>query len=151
MSPSNVDGAFSVGAVASAGDYVALVNESGTAHYDLASATVAVFDLRTGTAPADRGGESVAGGFSDVGIDQLVLGSDGDTAAHTHITTFNYAPFSYMTTEQIVANDSTGTHILDSITTGPYDPTTPALSDLALSGDTLTWSHSGNPESAQLN
>jgi hypothetical protein len=52
--------------------------------------------------------------------------------------------------EQIVANDSTGTHTLDSITTtGPYDPTPSSLNELALSGKTLTWSHTGSPRSAQ--
>ena len=53
-------------------------------------------------------------------------------------------------TEHIVATDSTGTHILDSITT-PGRPASPLLSQLALSGNTLTWNHAGTPESAQLN
>lgn len=58
---------------------------------------------------------------------------------------------SFTTVEQIVANDSTGVHILDSIPTPGPDPAPPLLSQLALSGDTLTWSHAGSPRSAQLN
>lgn len=57
-------------------------------------------------------------------------------------------------TEHIVATDSTGTHILDSITTKtPCNGQPPAsqLTQLSLSGHTLTWSHAGTPESAQLN
>ena len=50
-----------VGAVAVAGDYAALVNDHDS-HYGGSNDTVAVFDLRTGTAVAKRGGESVGCG-----------------------------------------------------------------------------------------
>jgi hypothetical protein len=55
-------------------------------------------------------------------------------------------------TEHIVATDSTDTHILDSITTAATNCGAPAmqLSQLSLSGQTLTWNHAGTPESAQL-
>jgi WD40-like Beta Propeller Repeat len=128
------------------GDYAALVNHYLDTHYGNSGAAVAVFDLRTGTAVADRGGESAGGPGS--GVDQLVLGADAVTAAHTFGINCNLGS-SCPTVEQIVANDSTGTHILDSITdTGPNKF---LLTQLALSGDTLTWSHAGTPESAELN
>jgi hypothetical protein len=140
-----VDDAFGVGVVVVAGDYAALVNEYSDPHYGGSSATVAVYDLRTGTAASNRGGE-LASGLTSSGIDQLVLGSDGVTAALTFgMTCVFLSPCT--TLEQIVANDSTGTHILDSITTtGPS-----LLSQLALSEHTLTWIDAGSPRSAQLN
>ena len=122
---------FWVGAVALAGDYAALVNETSDGHYGGTDDTVAVFDLRTGTRVA--GGESVgcaewssgSTGPCDSGIDQLVLGTDGDTAAHTFVFNNPLGP-SCQSVEQIVANDSTGTHVLDSITTTtPYSYTDP--------------------------
>jgi hypothetical protein len=140
---SNVAYETGVGLVAVAGDYAALVNESGDQYGDTAN-TVVVFDLRTGAAVADRGDESAdcpspGGGYC--AIAQLVLGTDGVTAALTvvHSVEQNVA------VEQIVANDSTGTHILDSISFPG------SLSALDLSADTLTWSHNGTSESAQLN
>jgi hypothetical protein len=145
---SNEDAASGVGPVAVTGDYAALVNESGDSHYGGVGATVAVYDLRTGTVVANRGGES-AGGFY-AGIDQLVLGPNGSTAAHTWEIRPACGTCATTTVEQIVANDNTGTHILDSITTGPDGPIPSSLSQLSLSGDTLTWSHDGTPESAQL-
>lgn len=155
MPPSNEDNALAVGMVVVAGDYAALVNEWISDHYGGTRYTVAVFDLRTGTAVANRGGESAtSGGYCFCsGLNQLVLGPDAATAAHTWVFTGCCT-----TTEQIVANDSTGTHILDSITTTDPSGTNPTplvapsmLSQLTLSGDTLTWIHAGIPESAQVN
>ena len=158
-----------VGAVALAGTYAALVNESSDTHYGGTDDTVAVFDLRTATRVADAGGESVgcavwtsgSTGPCESRIDQLVLSPDGDTAAHTAVFN-NPLNSSCQSVEQIVATDSTGTHVLDSITTTPLGSTTPdtwscnspapsQLSGPSLSGDTLTWSHAGTPETAQLN
>jgi hypothetical protein len=51
-------------------------------------------------------------------------------------------------TEQIIASDQTGVHVVD--TSREYEPQTPGLANLALDGDTLTWEHSGSPMSAQL-
>lgn len=150
MPPSSEDGAFGVGATVVAGDYAALVNEYIDDHYGGSVDTVAVFDLRTGRAVADRGGESVRCAYCFSGVDQLVLGADAVSAAHTSV--YDPAAVSPTMTEQIVANGRTGTEILDTLTTtGPYNPTAPALSQLALSGDTLTWNHDGSPRSAQLN
>jgi hypothetical protein len=146
-----------IGSVALAGDYAALVNES-TGPHDVGSFnSVAVFDLRTGTAVADGGNESAdCPSFStptcSSGIDQLTVGTDGVTAAHTFVL-HNPMPYPSCTSvEQIIANDSTGTHILDSITTtSPCNsPAALLLSHLSLSGHTLTWSHAGTLESAQL-
>jgi hypothetical protein len=156
MPESDDDWATAVGGARVAGDYAALVNEGADIHYGGDNETVAVFDLRTGTTIANHGGESAScpweGGYGcQSSIDQLVLGADGLTAARTIVTNSNYPASSYTTVEQIVANDSTGTHVLDSIaTTDPLNPTPSTLSDLTLTGDTLTWSHDGTPESAQL-
>ena len=157
MPPSSDDDAFGVGVVALAGDYAALVNETTDIHYGPSSDTVTVFDLRTATTVDDRGGESANcfdyEGFGCIsGVDQVVLGADAVSAADTLVS--NCLSVSSCTTvEEIVANDSTGTHTLDSITTtGPYNPTpSSSLTQLALSGHTLTWTHGGSPRSAQLN
>src|SRR5262249_47734453 len=101
-------------------------------------------------------------GPCDSGIDQLVLGTDADTAAHTFVFNNPLGPsVGCQSVEQIVANDSTGTHILDSITaTTPYSYTDPRrcarhapskLSPRSSSGHPPTWTHAGTLESAQLN
>ncbi len=152
LPPSGIDATAALGQVVVAGDYAAVLNESSNEHYGGSSGRVAVYDLRTGNAVANRGGES--GGCADFetpcsGVEQLVLGPDAVTAAHTF---FTYCGSTCTTMEQIVANDGTGTHTLDSITTtGAYTPTPSSLIQLALSGHTLTWSHAGSPRTAQLN
>jgi hypothetical protein len=159
---SDYDDAVAVGDVQVAGDYAAVVNETRVRDsldpyfgYDTRAA-VGVYDLRTGNMVADRGGEGVGfpdcTGYQPCGMDQLVLGADGVTAAHTFAVTSCESSSSCTMLEQIVASDSTGLHVLDSITTtGSADSTPSLLSELALSGDTLTWSHAGSPRSAQLN
>jgi WD40-like Beta Propeller Repeat len=135
---------FGVGPVAVAGVYAALVNESTSIKpgYGDNTGTVAVFDLRTGTGITDRGGEATTDPYGS--IDQLVLGPDAVTAVlMSGEICVTSSPCTSI--EQIVANDSSGTRVLDSIDAPGY------LSGLALSGDTLTWSHDGTPESAQLN
>jgi hypothetical protein len=152
-----VQGEPAVGSVVIAGNYAALVDEASDIHYYGGSLNgVVVFDLRTGAAVASAGGESANCPLvtQRCGIDQLVLGADGDTAAHTFVLDDPTVYPSCTSVEQIVANDSTGTHVLDSITTtNPCNSPAPALvlSQLSLSGDTLTWNHAGTPESAQLN
>jgi hypothetical protein len=139
-------------------NYAALVNESIDIHYGGAYNTVAVFDLRTATTIGANGSGASADcpEFSQTcssGIDQLVLGTDGATAGHTFVLKNDLTYPSCQSVEQIVANDSTGTRVLDSIaTTTPCDSPAPALllSQLSLAGQTLTWSHAGTPESAQL-
>ncbi|MBV9413765.1 MAG: hypothetical protein JO363_02205 [Solirubrobacterales bacterium] len=123
---------------------------------DLTDYARMVFDLRTGRQRKDLGGESAVcptGGCSS-GIDQLAVGTDGVSAAHTFFLR-NAVTYPRCTSvERIVANDSTGTHVLDSITTTTACNSPPpalVLSQLSLSGHRLTWSHAGTPESAQLN
>jgi Tol biopolymer transport system component len=155
--PSTYDGGEpEIGLVAVAGDYAALVNERRDLHYVGSVNALAAFDLRTGT-EVDDGGVSAdcpSESSCSSGIDQLAVGTDGVTAAHTFVLN-SPSPYPQCTSiEQIIANDSTGTHILDSITTTtPCNGPAPAvlLSHLSLSGHTLTWSHGGTPESAQLN
>jgi hypothetical protein len=148
-----------IGSVALAGDYVALVNEYRDLHYGGARNALAAFDLRSGASISS--GDVRADCWSDdpvcpigySGIDQVVLSdTDGANAAHTFVVNSNVAGPNCKLTEQIVATDSTGTHILDSITTAATDCAAPAmrLSQLSLSGQTLTWNHAGTPESAQL-
>jgi hypothetical protein len=148
-----------IGPVAVAGDYVALVNERRDLHYAGPQNVLAAFDIRTGTsissghvrADCDSGGP--VGFFScNSGIDQVVVsGIDGANAAHTIVLNSDGANCAL--TEQIVAIDSTGMHILDSITTKTpcNPPPVIQLRQLSLSGHTLTWSHAGTPETAQLN
>ena len=52
------------------------------------------------------------------------------------------------TVEQIQATDSIGVHTLDSITEPDGSPA--ALTNLALTGDTLTWDDNGTQRSAPL-
>jgi len=52
------------------------------------------------------------------------------------------------TTEQIIADDGTGLHTLDTTNEPATDP--PMLTGLTLSGDTVTWDLAGTPESAVL-
>jgi hypothetical protein len=145
-----------IGSVAVAGDYAALVNEYRDLHYAGPLNALAAFDLRTGTAIPSGGvrADCAVGGCSS-GIDQLAVSdTDGANAAHTFVLNNPLTYPSCTSTEQIVATDSTGTHILDSITTktpcgGP--PPAMQLSQLSLSGQRLTWSHAGTPESAPLN
>jgi hypothetical protein len=144
-----------LGEVQVAGDYAAVVNEASAPHYTPgAGDEVVVYDLRTGKAVPDRGGESMGCPFNEptypCGIDQLVLGTDAVSAAHAFVVTTCEPSSSCTLVESIVASDSTGRHVLDSITTTGSVNAAPVLSQLALSGDTLTWSHAGSPRSAQL-
>ena len=129
-------------------------------HYGGSINTVAVFDLRTGAAVDNVSSESAdcpsfSNGICSSGIDQLVRRRRrGHRRSHIRPQQATGTYPLCTSAEPIVANDSTGTHILDSITTTtPCNSPAPALllSQLSLSGDTLTWSHAGTPESAQLN
>jgi hypothetical protein len=115
---------------------------------------VKLFDLRTGASVPYRGGEAPPCGGGpptgncDATLDQLVVGSDAVSAAHT--TSQNpdaYVPCA-CTVEQIQASDSTGLHTVDSVNEPIGAPA--ALTNLTLTGDTLTWNHNGTPRSAQL-
>lgn len=155
-------GSPEIGSVTVAGDYLALVNEYTDLHYGGARNALAAFDLRTGSS-ISSGAVRVDCYSQDpvcqtgyTGIDELVLSdTDGATAAHTFVLNPDVNWPNCTSTEQIVATDSTGTHILDRITAsnlyacGP--PAAMQLTQLSLSGHTLSWSHAGTPESAQLN
>ncbi len=134
-----------------AGSYAALVIENVGIQLphgpQSKSVQVQLFDLRTGATVRDRGKE-VTGCSPYPGtsceIDQLVLGSDAVSAVHTTATNNGCT----CTVEQIQASDSTGVHTLDSVTEPNGTP--PALTNLTLTGDTLTWNNNGSPRSAQL-
>jgi hypothetical protein len=155
----SVDGATWVASAALAAPYAALVEHSEDVHYFGNSDLVQVFDLRTGQQRNDLGGESAdcppGDGACSSGLDQLAVGTDGVSAAHTFVLQGLGPPgpdASCSLVERIVANDTTGTHVLDSITTTTacHAPAF-VLSQLSLSRDTLSWRHTGTPESAQLN
>jgi hypothetical protein len=142
-----------------AGNYAALVFISGCNRYYESnwSATVKLVDLRTGAQVPNRGGESAAGptytpenaSTCESSMDQLVLSSDAVSAVHITLKGQDVNGNSCTcTAEQIEANDSTGVHTLDSITEPDGSPT--ALTNLTLTGDTLTWQHNGSPRSARL-
>jgi hypothetical protein len=82
------DGATYVGPAALGGDYAAVVNDSTDPHYGEAKDAVAMFDVRTGAPLSNRGGESIdcSAESCNIGIDQVVVGSDGVSAAHTFST-----------------------------------------------------------------
>jgi WD40-like Beta Propeller Repeat len=144
--PGTEQGGNEVSDVALAGDYAAIVNY-GTNRYTGFGSTVTVFDLRTGAVVPGRGGETVSAG----NLDQLVLGADAVTAAHTTTTNCAQPPTTCTTIQQIVANDSAGTRTLDTATTTvPYGSATTSLTGLSLAGDTLTWNHAGTQRTAQL-
>jgi hypothetical protein len=136
-----------VGQTAVAGNYAAL-DVGGCKPGLIASGDVLVFDLRTGGQVLDRGGESPLShpaSCDGSGIDQLVLGNDAVTAVHITIRDDNGCT---CTTEKIQASDRTGVSTLDTSTEPDGSP--PALTNLALMGDTLTWEHNGTARSAQL-
>ncbi len=145
----------SVTRAAVAGTYAALVvnwvydsNPPGEAS---PHTTLILFDLRTATQVANRGGEegectySLSGPPCVSNIDQLVLGSDAVSAVHTTVRDNNGCG---CTVERIQASDSTSVHTLDSITEPDDSP--PALTNLTLTGDTVTWENNGTPRSAHL-
>lgn len=148
ITPRVFGGANSVGPVALAGDYAALVNYNVDGRYGGDQNTLALFNLQSGTTVRDRGGESVSCPMFELGcesaMDQIVLGSNGVSAVHTVIRGNGCD----CPVEQIIASDRTGVHTLDSV--NAPDPSPPELTDLALAGNTLTWEHDGAPESAEL-
>jgi hypothetical protein len=80
--------ASAVSAAAVGDRYAALANESEDLHYGGSSGSVVVFDLRTGAMVPGRGGESAycqsqGGGSCEASIDQVAVGTDGVSAAHT--------------------------------------------------------------------
>jgi hypothetical protein len=157
------DDTNSVSDVTVGGPYAALVDFYDDPHYGGSGYTVDVFDLSTGVIAPTLGGEQVScadysGGGCGPDLDGLVVGANGFTAAHTTVDVAGYADGVgseqvFNQTEQIVAADSTGVHVLDTATT-QFSIDTPGglsvLTGLALNGDTVTWEHAGVPESAVL-
>jgi hypothetical protein len=147
-------GAFS--GIALAGPYAAFAGNTFNSHDQTWISFVTLYDLRTGQHVPDRGGEGfdcqATGSPPCTTVDQLVLGSDGVTAVHATESDANcwiaQNPNCAYTIEQIQASDSTGVHTLDSATEPDGSP--PALTDLALTGDTLTWEDNGTQHPAQL-
>jgi hypothetical protein len=146
----NFYGSSNVGQVALGGPYAGVVI-SGGARGCSEFSYVELFDLRTGEQVPHRGGEGMnCVGFRNtsggVSIDQLVLGSDAVSAVHADGSVIQGCCST--PTEEIQASDSTGVHTLDSATEPDGSP--PALTNLTLTGDTLTWNNDGSPRSAQL-
>jgi hypothetical protein len=147
--------ANSVDAAAVVGTYAALAIHfsyvSGHVEYD--ASEVNLFNLQTGKPPSPTlalGGRVDCPSAGSCGIDQLVLGSDAVSAVHTTEEGFdaNGAVCSCIV-EKIVASDRTGTNnTLDSATEPDGSPT--VLTNLTLSGDTLTWKDNGELRSGQL-
>ncbi len=157
------DGSTVASEAATAGHYAALVISAHDYHYDVSSYLVKVFDLNTGAIVPTLGGEQVMDNSFDTylgssNMNGLVLGPDGFSAAHTTRTLVGPCSPSPCPnrqehqTEQIIAADSSGVHVLDTLASDypVRDPGASLLTALQLSGDTLSWSHAGTPESAEL-
>lgn len=128
-----------------AGPYAALLFDGG-ARYGIRFITIKLYDMRTAAELSSRAISTFCicqyPGQGQISLDEFVLGSDAVMAAN--ITRQDSNGLS----EQIQASDSTGVHTLDSVT-APNGPSQ-ALTNLTLTGDTLTWQHSGALRSAQL-
>jgi hypothetical protein len=138
-----------------AGPYAALAVNTADSHDQTMSSGVGLFDLRTGLRVPNRGGEGSACLIQSSPpcastIDQLVLGSDAVSAVHATVRDTDCGPIQDCgyTVEQIQASDSTGIHTLD--TASEPDGSPAALTNLALTGDSLTWDDNGTQHSAQL-
>lgn len=140
-----------------AGPYGALAVNGGDTHDGMWGSGAEVYDLRTGAVVSDRGGEGAMCGYQSsppclTTIDQVVVGSDAVSAVHMMVrdATCSYPAQSSCkyTVEQIQASDSAGVHTLDSVSEADGSPA--ALTNLALTGDTVTWEDNGVPRSAQL-
>jgi hypothetical protein len=90
---------------------------------------VSVYDLRTGRYLSQRSGETPVSGCSCSSLNDLVINSQGFAAVHSQVPSYDSG------SEQIIASDSAGIHVVDSVpsTGGP-----PALTGLRLTGNTLT-------------
>jgi hypothetical protein len=154
----SIDAASSAGDFVIAGNFAAFSEDDSDPHYGGSSEVVHVFDLVNGTQSNSLGGEQAGcpdynGYDCNSDADQLVLNADGFTAVHTTVAQLGATGASGgQVTEQILAVDSTGTHVEDTVTQSVSGPLAAlaSLTDLQLSGDTLTWLHDGSPRSATL-
>jgi hypothetical protein len=131
-----------------AGQYAALLSEgNGKPPYCPLLSSLKVYDLRTAGELTSR---EISTGCANTRAsgDQLALGSDAVMAVHVTLVHPIYVGFADDTVEQIQASDGAGVHTLDSVTEADGSP--PALTNLTLTGDTLTWQHNGTLRSAQL-
>jgi hypothetical protein len=136
--------------------YAAFAGTADNTHDQYMVSSVDVYDLRTGLVVPHAGGQvatcSSAPPCTST-VDQLVVGGDIVTAVHTTVRDASRCPppsgpSCGNTVEQIVATDSTGVNTLDSVSEPDGSP--PQLTNLALTGVTLTWENNGAPHSAQL-
>jgi hypothetical protein len=130
------------------GNDAALVVTSEDPHYGGSSESVSVFDLRSGASAPELGGEQA--GCMDYSyacgsaMNQLLLGPTGFTAVRTTVIENGGTQ-----TEQIIASDSSGPHVLDTVT-GPYIYTGQRLDLLRMTGNTVVWLNVGTYKSATL-
>jgi hypothetical protein len=127
---------------ATAGNYASLATFETDFHYGGSLGTLAVYDLRTGELMRRLGGEMVqCDGYScETSMDELAINSEGFTAVHAVAT-------AGCTCETIEVSDNAGPRTVDMATPSSGKA---ALTDLALSGDTVSWKHDGTPDSTQL-
>ncbi len=135
----NIDGAYFVASAVVTAPYAGLALESVDEHYGGQSFTLQVFDLRTGLLQPKLGGESIdclsqfIPGPHPCSLDQVVLGSDGVSAADSH----EVAPIgSFSTGLQHVSCAPASTTC---VATGPhvFSSTNPAGGAQAWSGATI--------------
>ena len=130
------------------GNDAALVVTGTDPHYGGSSESVSVFDLRTGATVPKRGGEQT--GCSDYSyacgstMNELLLGPTGFTAVRTTVIENGANQ-----TEQIIASDSSGPHVLDTVT-GPYISGGQRLDLQRITGNTIVWLNEGTDKSATL-
>jgi hypothetical protein len=141
--------------VALAAPYAAFAETVDNTHDQYMVSVINLYDLRTGLIVRHRGGQVATCGSSPPctsTVDQLVLGSDAVSAVHTTVRDASCpvppGPNCGNTVEQIEASDSTGVHTLDSASEPDGSPA--QLTNLGLTGDTVTWEDNGIPHSAQL-
>jgi hypothetical protein len=138
-----------------AGPYAALAVNTANGHDQTMSSAVNVFDLRTG-AELPGGDLGMCGYQSSPPcastIDQVVLGTDANSAVHMTVRDANCEPVPQpncmYTVEEILARDRTGVRTLDSVNEPDGSPA--QLTNLVLIGNTVTWEDNGTSRSAQL-
>ncbi len=143
---------------ATAGDYAAVGVFASDIHYGGASSALTVYDLRTGVSAGKLGGEQIqcTDHSCTTGIDDIVVNSSGDSAAHLSASDGCTAyVIGGAGCEEIAVSDSAGPRVVDtavgSSADGQWPPNEPpVLANLALDGDTLTWTHDGAPRNTTL-
>jgi hypothetical protein len=137
-----------VASAATQGDYAALVSFLDDFHYGGISETATVYDLRTGQAVSNLGGESIEcpiGYSSDGALEGLVINAQGYTATIARSYGGCTTDIGSTPVEQLQVSDSQGERVVDTAT-----GLQPQLAHLQLAGDTLTWQNAGQPRTTQL-